>query len=99
MLTDEQVRVFSTMTQAKWDAMSAAERDAIRDTSGLHPKLRGLEGRKVRVSPSRVFGASTFRVGISTGWRPCHLAMRANARGSSDTISPSETFHAVEVLD
>lgn len=87
------------MTQAKWDAMTPREREAARDVSHLHPKLRGLEGRKVRVSPARQFGASTFRVGMSTGWRPCHLAMRGNARGSSDTIRHNEEFTSVQIID
>lgn len=87
------------MTQAKWDAMTRAERDAARDTSRLHPKLTGLEGRKVRVHPRRPFGRSTFRVGVTTGWRPVHLAMRAGSRGSSDLIGCAERFDSVVVLD
>lgn len=86
------------MTAATWDAMAPAERDAARDRSKLHPQLIGLEGKRVRVTPKREFGPSTFRVGISTGWRPCHLAMRGNAHGSSDVLSEREKFDRVEVL-
>lgn len=85
------------MTQEKWDAMGRAERQRLVDTSGLHPKLIGLEGRRVRVTPKRNYGRSTFIVGITTGWRPSHLAMRANAYGSSDLVSNNESFN-VEVL-
>lgn len=86
------------MTQARWDSMTNAERDALRDTSELNPQLIGLEGRKVRVTPKQMFRQSTFRVGCSTGWRPVHLAMRGNARGSSDIIGKNERFASVTVV-
>jgi hypothetical protein len=89
------------MTQRKWDRLSAMERTRLRDRSRLHPKLvglEGLEGQKVRVTPKRQFGASTFRVGTTTGWRPAHLAMRGNARGSSDLIRHDEDFLTVEIV-
>jgi len=88
----------ANMTQDKWNALTPAQRKAVQDRSGLHPQLAGLEGHKVRVEPKREYGRSTFRVGITTGWRPCHLAMRAGAMGSSDTINPAETFTTVRVL-
>ena len=87
-----------TMTQAKWDSLSSAERAAMRDNSALHQKLIGLEGKTIRVTPKREFGLSKFRVGITTGWRPCHLAMRGNAHGSSDTINANEIFSRVEII-
>ena len=87
------------MTQAKWDALTPAQRDKLCDTSKLHAKLKGLEGRKVKVWPKRQSGASTFRVGVSAGWRPCSLAMRAGARGSSDVVSANEIFEHVVVID
>lgn len=87
------------MTQARWESLSARERDAIRDTSGLHACLIGYEGKRVRVEPTREFGASTFSVARSTGWRPCHLAMRSKTgEGSSDVINPREPFGRVTVL-
>lgn len=87
------------MTQARWDSMTNAERDALRDTSELNPQLIGLEGRKVRVTPKQMLRQSTFRVGHSTGWRPVHLAMRGNARGSSDIIGKNERFDSVTIID
>jgi hypothetical protein len=83
------------MTQARWDSLSRAERDQLRDTSDLHPRLVPFIGRKVRVTPKRASGRSTFRVGITTGWRPALLAMRAGACGSSDLIRANETFTSV----
>ena len=70
-----------------------------RDMSKLHPKLIGLEGKRVRVTPKRKYGLSTFRVGRTTGWQPVHLAMRSNAIGSSDIINASEVFETVECLE
>jgi len=86
------------MTQMKWDSLSRAEKLAIRDNSALHPKLIGLEGCKVRVAPKREYGLSTFRVGITTGWRPVHIAMRSNEHGSSDLIGKDEAITRVDVL-
>jgi hypothetical protein len=37
------------MTQAKWDALSPAERDRLRSDAGLSPQLIGLEGYRVEV--------------------------------------------------
>jgi hypothetical protein len=85
------------MTQKKWGRLSRAERAAVRDNSDLHPLLIGLEGKRVRVTPKRAYGRSTFRVGITAGWRPAHLAMRTGARGSSDLIGAGEVF-SVHVL-
>lgn len=61
-----------TMTQARWNAMTPAEKAATRDLSGLSPQLIGLEGWRVEVT--RTDGEKArFNVGRSTGWRPCHL--------------------------
>ena len=37
------------MTGAKWDSMTTAQRESIRDNSGLTPQLKGLEGHRVQV--------------------------------------------------
>ena len=87
------------MTSAKWNALSASEKSAQVDKSKLHPKLIGLEGYRVRVTPKRGDGCkSTFRVGKTTGWQPVHLAVRANAYGSSDIIHHTEYFETVTIL-
>lgn len=83
------------MTQAKWDTMPKAQRDKMRDTSELHPLLSTYIGQKVKVLPKREFGASTFTVGMTTGWRPVLLAMRSNASGSSDIIRADEVFTCI----
>lgn len=89
--------MLTNMTQDKWNHLSRAERQRLVDTSHLHPKLIGLEGARVRVTPKREYGRSTFIVGITTGWRPAHLAMRSGAHSSSDLVDADESFD-VKVL-
>lgn len=91
----------ATPAAGRWDLwvkMNERERDAVRDTSALHPTLIPYEGKRVRVTPKRKFGANTFRVGRTTGWQPVHLAMRGNAHGSSDTINRDERIDRVTLL-
>lgn len=85
------------MTQAKWDSLSPAQRDELRDTSDLHPMLIAYEGKKVTVKPKRAYGLSTFRVGRSTGWKPIHLALKERESGSCDIIGANEHFDSVTV--
>lgn len=85
-------------TWEQWTQLSAREKDAQRDNRGLHPRLKGLEGKRVEVSPKREYGASRFWVGITTGWMPVHLAMHGNAHGSSDVVNATEQFDSVKVL-
>lgn len=73
--------VLEGMTQARWDAMTPAQRDIVRDNSGLTEQLKGLEGWRVEVIDcySDEEGqpeARRFIVGKSTGWRPCHLEIK-----------------------
>jgi len=69
------------MTQARWDSMSADEREQARDYSALSEQLTGLEGWRVEVVTT--YGETRrFIVGMSTGWRPCHLEIaRRNCYG------------------
>lgn len=72
------------MTQAKWDAMTPAQREQVRDNSDLSPQLRGLEGWRVEVVEADEPKPRRFIVGKSTGWRPCHLEIaRRNSMGGS----------------
>lgn len=87
------------MTWEKWLKLSRQEKDNLRDTSDLHPQLVGLEGKKVRVTPKRKYGASTFRISLTTGWKPSHLAVRGNALSSSDLIHKDEVFTSIRVLE
>jgi hypothetical protein len=80
------------MTQEYWDTLSQEQRHAARDMSGCNPALVPYIGRKVRVQKPYEFltghTAHTFRVGITTGWRPALMAMRSRTQhGSSDLIA------------
>ena len=55
------------MTQELWDSMSPAQKDAVRDLSGLSLQLVGLEGYRVEVETT-YNETRRFRVGRSTGW-------------------------------
>ena len=84
------------MTQQHWDSLSPAQRETMVDLSDMNDQLFPYLGQKVRVTPKREFGASTFRVGKTTGWRPTLLAVRGSARGSSDVIHAAEIFTSIE---
>lgn len=63
------------MTQERWNLLSNAQREAMRDNSHLSPQLIGLEGW--RVEAVDIYGERRrFIVGKSTGWRPCHLEIK-----------------------
>lgn len=72
-----------TMTQERWSTMSPAQRDNVRDLSGLSPQLILWRGWRVEVT--RTDGTvARFIVGQSTGWRPCSLEVaRRNSSGGS----------------
>lgn len=94
------VEAFRAITDAAlrnwaWGEMTPAERDAVRDNSGLSPQLIGLEGWRVEVidfdagyvektegdyQPIR----RRFIVGKSTGWAPCHLEIKTRRSMGGD---------------
>jgi hypothetical protein len=83
------------MTQTRWDALSNAERERLRDLSGLTPELVGLEGWRVEaIDPNGE--KRRFIVGRSTGWRPCHLEI-ANVR-SSGGIPACRSYKSVRKI-
>lgn len=83
------------MTQNKWDALSDREKDRLRDNSGLSPQLIGLEGWRVEVITT--YGEKRrFIVGISTGWRPCHLEV--SRRGAHGGGASEKTYASVKKL-
>lgn len=63
------------ITQAKWLSYTPAQRETLRDNSGLSQQLIGLEGWRVEVLDKELSGGAMrrFIVGKSTGWQPCHL--------------------------
>lgn len=69
------------MTQRLWNALTPAQRDAVRDLSNLTPELIGHEGWRVEVVTS--YGETRrFIVSRSTGWKPIHIEVaRRNSSG------------------
>jgi hypothetical protein len=87
--------ILENMTQAKWDQLSLAEKDNLRDLSWLSPQLIGLEGWRVEVTDE---GGNKWRfiVGRSAGWRPCHLEI--SKRNSYGGFSACGRYAAVRKL-
>ena len=83
------------MDQATWSSLTPAERAKQVDLSGLTPQLVGLEGRRVEVVTC--YGETRrFKVGRSTGWRPCHIELH-NARSTGG--SPADlTYKAIRII-
>lgn len=79
------------MTQQKWNALTPAQKEAIRDNSSLSPQLDGLEGWRVMVICDNG-ETRRFIVGKSTGRRPCHLEIKtARSHGGQ----PADRHYAV----
>ena len=88
-------KVLKDMTQARWDSLSAQERDRLRDLSGLTKQLVGLEGKRVEVVDN--YGEKRrFIVGRSTGWRPCHIERKL--RTSHGGFSADAGYASVRVI-
>jgi hypothetical protein len=73
------------MTQDRWELLTEAGRARLRDLRGLTPQLAGMEGKVVEVTEGN--SRRRFRVGRSTGWRPCHLEM--DVAGRNDCGDPA----------
>jgi hypothetical protein len=71
------------MTYDRWRTLSEAERVRLRDLSGLHPQLVGLEGWRVEVVDADG-DTHRFIVGRSTGWRPCSLEIKTRRSFGGD---------------
>lgn len=84
------------MTQERWNLLSNAQRDVMRDNSHLTPQLQGLEGYRVEVIDAHG-EKRRFIVGKSTGWRPCHLEIAsARACGGDPARSHYKSVKALE---
>jgi hypothetical protein len=85
----------SDMTQDIWNRMTPAEKEIMRDLSGLTPQLCGLAGKRVEVVTT--YGETRrFIVGRSTGWRPCHLEIKT--RRSSGGNAAEKTYASVRIV-
>lgn len=85
------------MTQTIWDSMTPAQRDQRRELSGLTPQLVGLEGWRVEVVTEMTGEKRRFIVGLSTGWRPCHIELSNRAsRGGVPACSKYCSVRSIE---
>ncbi|MDD1626875.1 MAG: hypothetical protein LUQ26_05280 [Methylococcaceae bacterium] len=83
------------MTSNKWQSMSPAQREAVRDYSGLNQELKDLEGYRVEVTT--IYDETRrFIVGRSTGWKPCHIEL--SRRDSISGCSTDKKYLTVKVL-
>lgn len=64
----------------------------------LHPKLIGLEGKRVQVTLENG-EKKKFRVGKSTGWFPCHIYLEKDSYSGGDAIFHDEVFLSLTRLD
>lgn len=86
------------MTQETWSRLTPAQRDKLRDNSGLTPQLVGLEGYRVAVNTDTAPPVhKRFIVGKSTGWRPVHLEVKTRrSMGGGPADKKYRTVHALE---
>lgn len=83
------------MNYPHWKGLPQYVREAARDTSELCPELVGLEGYRVEVTQ---YGARRrFNVGMSTGWRPIHIALH-NVRSTGGEGITRGTLSDVRII-
>ncbi len=63
------------MTQHRWNDLTIAEKSELLDHSGKCDQLVNLVGWRVEVIDEPGDEPRRFIVGISSGWRPCHLEL------------------------
>jgi hypothetical protein len=86
---DDELRAMiaaGTMDYNLWRSLGYGQRERVRDMSGLEPRLKGYEGFRVEClhNGERV----RFNVGLSTGWKPCHLRVHNARCMGGDPIKP-----------
>jgi hypothetical protein len=83
------------MNQETWNKLSQLEREQRRDLSGLSPQLNPWRGWRVEVVTT--YGEKRrFIVGMSTGWKPCHLELKT--RSSRDGEAAEREYQSVTPL-
>ena len=80
---------------AYWRSATKEQRAALRDVGGLHSPFIGYEGCRVEVNERSGY-KRRFIIGISTGWKPCHLEIaRRDSRGGGALYIDFDTFKVV----
>lgn len=95
-IPDEPLERYAYYTDLLSQAREVCEKKRIKCEVNLHPKLVGLEGNRVEC---KRFGERVrFYVGRSTGWMPCHLAVKTARSSGGDAISHDEPLHGLCVI-
>lgn len=84
-----------SMTWDRWQRLPRDARMAARDNSKLCAELIGLEG--CRVECIRYGERVRFNVGMSTGWRPSHIALH-NSRSSGGGLISAGSVSELRVI-
>jgi len=83
------------MTWDRWQLLTPAQRDALRDNSALTKELIGLEGYRVEVVDN--YGERRrFWVRKSTGWQPVHIECKLIT--SSGGTSADRNYKHVKIV-
>ncbi len=95
---DKAVRAnpLDAMTWDRWQLLGELQREKLRDLSGLHPALLPYKG--ARVECERYGERVRFWVGMSTGWKPCLLAVHNTRSSGGDAIRANENLGEIRVI-
>jgi hypothetical protein len=97
MVTPQQWEALDFAERARrWEYLTPVEKDRVRSKAGLTPQLVGLEGCRVEVMSIMTGEKHRFWVGRSSGWQPCHIALKL--RTSRGGLSCDREYKAVRVV-
>jgi len=83
------------MTWDRWQLLTPAQKDALRDNSALTSQLKGFEGCRVEVIDN--YGERRrFWVRKSTGWQPVHIECKLI--NSSGGTSADRSYQSVKIV-
>jgi len=83
------------MDYATWQALTPAQRTEQADLSDLSPQLIPYKGWRVEVTTT--YGETRrFIVGMSTGWKPCHLEIKT--RRSMGGMPADKEYQSVKPI-
>lgn len=81
----EPLALYDTLTQVREQAQKLCETKNIKCNIDLHPSLN--VGQKVHYTCAATGKKRSFTVGISTGWKPIHLAIKTSRSSGGQAIS------------
>lgn len=85
------------MTWERWQQLTEAQRDKLRDTRKLHPELAPLRGWRVEV---KYYGVrKRFIIGQTTGWKPATLGLYNRRSMSSSAVLTPDNCKLVRAIE